>query len=317
MPVLSNGIVVSQNFYNFLEDTSRRNYVSLLIRISGESMIKKDINYLDCHYEDGEVRISYLDTRKFLGIFSRKIEEEEAFSDIYKKKRIYVNPGRIIKKLLDDPLRIITSSTIEEFVNLTYSYFGTQLEYNVVKGEDIRKYYLSENYIENIGTLGGSCMKYESCQPYLDIYVDNAKMLIGLVPGTDKISLRSLLWDDVDVDLTSESPKKIKMMDRIYYTHEKCVTQAKKWAQENGYCYKNKQSNDCLKEVVDLDGNVLDMDLSVDMEINKYKHFPYMDTFLYGYKNYISNHNVPNKRIGNTLVRKSRVLLRATNGSFE
>jgi hypothetical protein len=306
MPVLSNGIVVSQNFYNFLEDTSK-NYVSFLIRISGSDCIKKDINYLDCHYEDGEVRISYLDTRKFLGLFSRKIEEEEAFSESYHKRRIYVNPGRIVKKLLDESMiRILPLSTIEEFVNLTYSYFGTQLQYKVVKGEDIRKYYLSENYIENIGTLGVSCMKYEACQPYLDIYVDNAKMLIGLVPGTDKISLRALLWDDVNVDLTSEL-KKIKMMDRIYSTYEKCVPQAKKWAKENGYFYKNKQSNDCIKEVVDLDGNVLDLDLSVDMDINKYKHFPYMDTFLYGYKNNLSNYKV----------RKSRILLRATNGSFE
>ena len=305
MPVLSNGIVVSQNFNDFLED-SHRNYVSFLIRLGGGS-IKKDINYLDCHYVDGEVRISYLDTRRFLGFFSSKIEEEEAFSESYDKKRIYVNPGRIVKKLLDESiLSLIPLSTIEEFVYLAFSYFGTQLEYKVVEDEDIRKYYFSENYFGNIGTLGSSCMKYEACQPYLDIYVDNAKMLIGLVPGTDKISLRALLWDDVNVDSKYEL-KKIKMMDRIYSTYERYVPQAKKWAKENGYFYKNRQSNDYMKEVVDLDDNVLDLDLSVDMEINKYKHFPYMDTFLYGYKHYVSNHKV----------RKSRVLLRATNGSFE
>jgi hypothetical protein len=308
MPVLSNGIVVSQNFYNFLEDT-HKNAISYLIIFRDAKSINKDINYLDCHYVDGEVRISYLDTKKFLGVFGRKIEEEEAFSDIYSKKRIYVNPGRIVKKLFtDECLEIyVDNEMIEKFVYLTFSYFGTQLEYKVVKGEDIRKYYFSENYFESIGSLGNSCMKYGVCQPYLDIYVDKAKMLIGLVPGTDKISLRALLWDDVNVDSKYEL-KKIKMMDRIYSTYERYVPQAKKWAQENGYFYKSRQSNDCMEEVVDLDGNVLYLEMSIDMKIKKYEHYPYMDTFFYGYRKYISNYNN---------VRKERILLRETNGSFE
>jgi hypothetical protein len=307
MPVLSSGIVVSQNFYYFLNENSH-----VIIRmICFNSTFNKDVNYLDCHIEGDDVKISYLETKKFLGIFGRDTIEDEAFSEVYDKKRIYVNPGRILNKLFTkDSIEkySIDNVMVEAFVYLVISYFGTQLEYKVVEGEDIRKYYFHKNYFQNIGPLGNSCMKWSECQSYLDIYVDNAKMLIGLVPGTDKISLRALLWDDVNVvNVDSKyKSKKVKMMDRIYYTYERYVPQAKKWAKENGFLHKEKQSVDC--GVVDLDGEILEIDMYLNIKINKYKSFPFMDTFAYGYGKFLANYRNS---------KKDYILLRETNGSFE
>ena len=95
-------------------------------------------------------------------------------------------------------------------------------------------------------------------------------------------------------------------MDRIYYTYERYVPQAKKWAKENGYFHKDSQSVDCC-EVVDLDGEVMDMDLSLSIKIKKYEHYPFMDTFCYGYRKFLSNYTNP---------KKDYIILHETNGSF-
>jgi hypothetical protein len=81
---------------------------------------------------------------------------------------------RVYKDVLDEPVK---DSEIEAFVNYyksTYDgvYKGAEA-FELVKGEDIRKWYLVDRYEEENGQLGNSCMRYKRCQPYLDIYVQN------------------------------------------------------------------------------------------------------------------------------------------------
>jgi hypothetical protein len=66
-----------------------------------------------------------------------------------------------------------------------------------VTGEDIRKWYLEENYQFDKGQLSNSCMRYERCQKYLDIYVENpevCQLMILKGSNPDKIIGRSLIW---------------------------------------------------------------------------------------------------------------------------
>jgi len=82
--------------------------------------------------------------------------------------------GKVIKKVLADDLTglLYTDSELEEVVNLLKATTTTS-DFRIVYTEDIRFFYSEDNINDeqNLGSLGGSCMKYESCQDFLDIYV--------------------------------------------------------------------------------------------------------------------------------------------------
>ncbi len=305
MPVsLDNGLVVSEKFNTFLKET-KYNPISRRILLRPEDSLSKDINYLDFLVDESGVKISYLNTKKFLGLFGSTIDVEEAFSDKYAKKRVFVNPGRVINKIFNENYWF-PPAEIEEFVDLCKAYFGEELIFKVVKGEDIRKYYHHKNYQSQSGTLGNSCMKSGSCQEFLDIYVDNAKMLIGFSPGKDKICLRALLWDDVTVE-SGLDQKNIKFMDRIYTNNYFLVKQAEMWANKNGYFHRSKQTHEYTRDVLSPDGDELALEMSLPIKVKNYKRFPYMDTFAFGYK----------KKIKNYISKEDYIVFRETDGTYD
>jgi hypothetical protein len=123
-------------------------------------------------------------------------------------------------------------------------------------------------------------MRGSEYQSFLDIYVDNAKMLVGF-DIENKVAARALLWDNVEM-VTNGGIEEIKLMDRIYTAFDKDVLQLKKWAKDNGYAYKQEQNHHEKLNIVLGDKNVkAHLALTIpDME--KYKKFPYIDTFSYG-----------------------------------
>jgi len=133
---------------------------------------------------------------------------------------------------------------------------------NLFSGEDIRKYYLQTNYISKHGSLGNSCMRYDKCQNYLDIYVDNSnicQLLIYKEPNDEKISMRALLW-------TLDNGE--KYMDRIYSTYESDSIILMNYAREKGWLYYDD----------DFDSSLEPMSINVEYI---YEEYPYMDTFKY------------------------------------
>jgi SLT domain-containing protein len=95
---------------------------------------------------------------------------------------------------------------------------------------------------------------------------------------------------------TYEIGDKIKFMDRVYTTHEYMVNIAKKWAKENGYFYKSNQTYGHLEEVCTPNGEEVKLKMSLDIKSKNYKHYPYMDTFPYGYKKKITNYQIKDQR---------------------
>ena len=82
--------------------------------------------------------------------------------------------------------------------------------FELLKGEDLRKAYHYYNYTSLESTqLHSSCMRYERCQPYLNIYVENPDVCQLLVTRDDdgKIKSRTLIWT---------STTGVTMYDRIY-----------------------------------------------------------------------------------------------------
>jgi len=154
-----------------------------------------------------------------------------------------------------------TAADVEKFVNV---YTATILfeknafdHFEIVYGEDIKYWYLEEQYAAKSGQLGNSCMRYKACQDYFDIYIENpevCQLLIFKTLNGEKLLGRALLWTDVDGE---------KLMDRIYTTKDNYIKLFKKWADEKNYTYiYNNEDVTTIK-----------------VEPKDYNKYPYMDTF--------------------------------------
>ncbi|MFM7986456.1 MAG: hypothetical protein ACKPKO_44805, partial [Candidatus Fonsibacter sp.] len=90
----------------------------------------------------------------------------------------------------------VTDSDREAFVNAwKASTEVSTIQFKLVSGEDIAKYYDENKYYNRKGTLGSSCMRDESKRTF-KIYTENpdkVKLLI-YVDSDDKIHGRALVW---------------------------------------------------------------------------------------------------------------------------
>lgn len=118
-----------------------------------------------------------------------------------------------------------SASDIEKFVN-AYSALilyrkNTSNFFEIVTGEKIKHWYHKNNYSAQTGQLGSSCMRYDSCQNYFNLYIENpevCQLLIFKNLSGDKINGRALLWVDVDGK---------KWIDRIYTVRDNYISYLK------------------------------------------------------------------------------------------
>jgi len=179
--------------------------------------------------------------------------------------------GRIVGSILRDNRIEFTPSELENFVRqwgaVWIDEFDNQNGFMIVQGPDIKKWYYGGNYSQETlggkGTLGKSCMRYDECQKYLDIYALNpevVKMLVVLDPDK-KLRARMLIW----------SVGEEYLLDRCYYTREDEQGASILWLEKN------------LDKKVRLDSKNGDF---VILERTKnsdgtFDYYPYMDSFPY------------------------------------
>ena len=212
--------------------------------------------------------------------------------------------GRVIGGILRDNQIEFTSKELEDFVRRFGALWLSQnIESNrfqVVEGEDIRKWYLESNCSEEtksgVGTLGKSCMRYKHCSKFLDIYVLNPKVvkMLILLDQNGELRLRMLVWN-----LDDEY-----YCDRCYYTRESEEGAAIQWLEKN------------LDKplITDLDSQYA---YSIKLEKStlsggEFTHYPYMDSFkYYNHKDMELSSEEPETG------RKGWYLLNQTDGGFE
>ena len=200
---------------------------------------------------------------------------EMVYSDNHNWSRVNRQTGK--------PTRILQQLIVKEFKQYDWEVFGNRLkarvtqidEFKLVRGEDIRYWYNGNHYYRESGTLGNSCMRYESCGDYMDVYVDNAAMLI--TTRDDQLTGRAIVW---------ELKNGITILDRIYtcfdFLTDRFLTYAKehKWWIREDNCllpsgdpqyfltpddnYKNPK---CQQFIIHTEG--------------KYENYPYIDSFRY------------------------------------
>lgn len=208
--------------------------------------------------------------------------------DIIKKSEISV--GRLTRALLKKAGVSFKDSEIEDFV---YKY-RTEVaklgdvfsRFRILEGEDIRKYYHHDKYENEKGTLGSSCMRYQNCQEYFDIYVknpDQCKLVVLMSDEKeDSICGRALLWNTDGK----------KVMDRIYTNRTQDEQLFKEFAKKEGFYHKKNQNMLEYEPFISPEGEEVNLYLKIELSVKRYDYFPYMDTMKYFYEgnpSYLSN----------------------------
>jgi hypothetical protein len=185
-------------------------------------------------------------------------------SEFWKEGRTEISIGRWLRRIFKDVHKSsILDFDVEKFVNQYKSAYDsrTNTGFELVSGEDIKKWYHESSYESDRGQLGNSCMRYNKCQDFLDIYVKNPEVCNLLILKSSvnpvKIRGRALVWKLKDGSF---------YQDRVYTNYDSDTLLFNKWAEENGIEYKYSDS--------------IGKSLEVQLGDFKYQKYPYMDTFL-------------------------------------
>jgi hypothetical protein len=266
--ILESYLRTSERLKDLLKDMNDNVSNHLLKLIDND--IKTRYNALD-YLDDVNNKISFLPDSQFNNKLKTISDYKELITDNNQKVKI----GTLVKDILKDNGVEVTDKEVENFVNVFKSSLNKEEKFKIVKGEDIRYWYLESRYYEEYGgTLWNSCMRHDRCQPFFTIYVENDNVSLVIMTKKDKLLARALLWDNID-----EGDG--KYLDRIYSTSDQYKTQMLLWADKN---IKNLTKNHNKVDVV-----------SVKLDNYDFKYYPYMDTFRYsdrdglfyneGYKN--------------------------------
>lgn len=198
--------------------------------------------------------------------------------DWSRRNRQTGKPGRIFQKLLKKEFKQIEWET---FVNIFKSCMCCSQNFELVEGEQIPHWYNCYNYFREDGTLGNSCMRYSECGSYFKVYEDHARMLISTKDG--KLTGRALVWT-VDG---------ITLLDRVYTCYDYLFNCFIDYAKEHGWWIRENNSlldNGCNQGWLTPDDNYQNAtyrEFTIKVGTD-YDQWPYMDSFRYYKKGYIS-----------------------------
>ena len=283
------------------------NKVAKAILDLDQKLIDDDVTLLDISSQDGNINFSTARRAKQFLIANGAQELANLFDQegsgiisrvnrilprIWQNARVDARVGRVVNKLLPNKF---SQSEVEEFVNIfraALSGDGQTIE--VVKGDDIAKWYAEENYLESTHTLGASCMKKVS-KDILEVYTKNPDVfsmvcVFQTTPSGDKkLAARAILWQ---VDTCVQLDKNIRLqanfeankpnllnqfMDRQYAISDIMVEKLRSWAREQGIPYRFENSFIYTESVL-IGGSKLDVAMRTQIDFVP-KAFPYMDTF--------------------------------------
>jgi len=273
-----NRLIFDHEMLNFLERSNTRISQILIHGMSG--LIKEEGNFIK-RVEGSIDSLSYLPIKKYSAI--QNDHSKDPFGDGVGRQPIKI--GRFIRKFLTENAFQefgIKNSDVEKFVNFYKSYFNYDPDkLKIVEGDDVKKYYLEDNYFKpggyRYGTLWNSCMRQIERNKFMNLYVLNDIKMLVLFDEDKTVRARALLWEEVK---EFDSDKTYKFMDRIYTVYDHDVDVFKKWAKENGYLTKWEQ-NAKSELYVDVDGSPERKHLYVILEKHNLSWYPYLDTFKY------------------------------------
>lgn len=230
----------------------------------------------------------------------QKIRYEDAEKMPFVLNRQKIRVGRGIRGILGAVKATFPDAQIEEFVNK----YKTEIDkmndvfrkFEIVKGQDIAKWYKEENYQHQsdvspgIGTLGKSCMRQKPSR-FFDIYVQNPDVCSLLILKTEdgkKLRARALVWELL-------SPSGITYMDRVYTHSDADFDLFRQYAERKGWYRRPTNDYNYSQEMIDPDGKKVNMGhLKVQIAKGDYDYYPYVDTLRHynDYKGILSTEKI-------------------------
>ena len=212
-------------------------------------------------------------------LYEFDINKDKDSTGVFIKSRNEVGLGRFVNKLFPGKYN---SKEVEDFVNnFKAALLKTTESFEIVEGEEIAKWYWYENYKEDSGTLGSSCMAKK--RNIFDIYIQNqdvCKLLI--LVEDDKLIGRALVWKlntiksgKTNVELSESG---MFFMDRQYTIKESDVQKFRNYAKEKGWSYKS-YNNHHSYGTINVNGEDKNLTFTVKVADKDYNRYPYMDTF--------------------------------------
>jgi hypothetical protein len=271
----------SEKFRSLLKKIENKSEVAKLLLLSERSnQVLTQYTLIDI--TDKNDTISFVQVNRILRKYPEMDIDKELFtkgayikmdgSEFWNESRTEMNVGRWSRRTFSEAGKSIPDSDIEKFVNLYKATFDSKDEDNsnlqLLSGEDIRHWYLEDNYENRKGQLGASCMRYKSCQNYLDIYVKNPKVcqILILKGDDDKITGRALIWKLYHHKEGRQFCKEDYYMDRIYTNNDSDKILFQEWADKKGMRYYGQSKTDWI--------------MYVKLDSNDFEYYPYMDTFM-------------------------------------
>jgi len=254
-------------------------------------------------FPDSKIKQNYFDLvdKDDMVGFINQSKVKDKMDDVYDNPELpYTIPGRgevkigkIINYICSLRNISVTDSDRENFVNAwKASSVDSSIQFKLVSGDDIVKYYHYENYYLRSGSLGGSCMSDES-DSIFKIYSENpdkVKLLI-YVDSDDKVHGRALVWK------VKKSPCESKyFMDRVYTNRDSDVNRFKEFADSQNWFYKRKMNSH-------VDDNVLfiykGQDVAGEVKLKlkgDFSNYPFIDTMCFLSKDKDSLSNLSDKK---------------------
>jgi len=257
---INNKIRLNQIKYKVVQNATNR--IKKLLDIN---LISNSIDYIDISQTKIDM-VSYLPKNKIDKIINNNIDP---YNNKYRQE---IKIGRLLKNHAVIDLKPYPK-VIEKISNIFKSINDLKMSNDntikIVKGKDITKWYLEDNYAIGNGTLNKSCMRYKSHQRFLFIYEDNpdvCRLIIKIDPKTNQLLGRALLW----------KTNKGIYMDRVYTTKDYHLYNFIALCEKNNWLNRS---------------DAKDIKLTVNLKNKDYGETydnPYMDTF----KFYIPHKNI-------------------------
>ena len=252
-----------------------------------DSIIKQ--NYFDI--TDIEDKVTFINNKKVLD--SGYDEEENPDYPYTIPGRTEVKIGKIVRYLYSLRKLSLSDVDLENFVNIWKSTTEkNDIQFKLVSGDEISKYYDEDKYYGGGGTLGGSCMRDEGGKTF-KIYTENpdkVKLLV-YVDSDDKVHGRALVWK------VKKSPCESKyFMDRVYTNRDSDVNRFKEFADSKDWFYKKKMSA-YIEDNVTFIYKGKDIAGEVKLKLKgDFSRYPFIDTMCFLSKDKDSLSNLPDKK---------------------
>jgi len=275
---MSNHIVLSSSFKNFLNKTKTTNKVSeILFKLVVKkhyypiSLTASEINYIT-NRNDGT--ISFLPKGKL-----HLINDDGTWK---KEGRQTGKPAKVIKKLFSPRLlSYLKDSDFEAFANQykSNSALESGFKFEILKNSKIAEVYNMERE-EGEGSLNNSCMRDEH-RTMFEIYTncDSLKIVVLLNP-MGQLAGRCLLWKLEDG---------INLMDRFYVAQDSYYESFLEFAEINKFWRKSHyKTYDFKRDFINAEGENVHRVFTVETDTD-FGSYPYIDTFSFGKDGYITN----------------------------